>query len=223
VPADGFRAFGSAHLFALGAVTCLAAALFSFARRPPPPSLDSAFRRAFAAVLVLALLAEQVALVATGRFDPAWSLPLELCDVASVACAVALWTRAAPAFELAYYWAFSGSALALLTPDLRDPFPHPEFVRFFFHHGATVAGAAYLLAGQRPRPGSWLRAYAWTAIYAAVAGLFDLAIGANYFYLRSKPEGFTPLDWLGPWPWYVGGGAGAAALLFWALGRVSRS
>lgn len=223
MPADRFSAFGAEHLAALLAVALLAAGLFRFARRPPPPSLDLAFRRAFAAAILLALAAEQVALVATGRFDPTWSLPFELCDLASVACAVALWTRAAPAFEAAYYWAFSGTALALLTPDLRDPFPHPEFLRFFAHHGATVAGAAYLLAGQRPRAGSWRRAYGWTALYAAAVGTLDFAIGANYFYLREKPEGFTPLDWFGPWPWYVGGGAGAAALVFWALGRLSRS
>ena len=53
-------------------------------------------------------------------------------------------------------------------------------------------------------------------VYAVVVGLIDWAVDGNYFYLRSKPPG-SLLDVLGPWPWYILGGAGIAALMYWLL------
>jgi len=216
-----FRLFGATHLAALLAVGAMTAGLALWARRPPSPPRFALARRALGALLLLSLVAEQVALAASGRWDATWSLPFELCDLASVASACALLSLRPALFELAYFWAFSGTVLALVTPDLTDDFPHPEYFRFFAHHGGSVAAVALLVAGAglAPRAGAWLRALAWTVGYAAFAGAVDLALGANYFYLREKPEGWTPLALFGPWPVYIGGGAGAAALLFWSLER----
>ena len=46
--------------------------------------------------------------------------------------------------------------------------------------------------------------------------VLDWIVGANYFYLRDKPSG-SLLDLFGPWPFYIVGGLGIAALLFFLL------
>jgi uncharacterized membrane protein YwaF len=48
-------------------------------------------------------------------------------------------------------------------------------------------------------------------------GLANLALGTNFMYLRSKPLVATPLDWMGPWPFYILTGAAVALLLFHLL------
>ena len=146
-------------------------------------------------------------------------LPLELCDAAMVlAVATLLRPRRGPA-ELVYFWAGSGSLLAMLTPELAWSFPRWEFLVFFGLHGLVLAAAAVLVfgLGLRPRKGAPWRVFGLTAAWAAFVGLVDLALGTNFMYLRHKPMAATPLDWMGPWPIYIAAGAVVALALFHAL------
>jgi hypothetical integral membrane protein (TIGR02206 family) len=146
-------------------------------------------------------------------------LPLELCDAALVlAVLVLLRPRRLPA-ELVYFWAGSGSVLAMATPDLAWNFPRWEFVVFFGLHGLVLAAALVLVfgLGLRPRPGAPWRALGITVGWAALAGLANLLLGTNFMYLRHKPLSATPLDWMGPWPVYIGVGAVVALVLFHLL------
>jgi uncharacterized membrane protein YwaF len=79
--------------------------------------------------------------------------------------------------------------------------------------------AALLLVfglGLRPRPGAPWRVFGITGAWAAFVGGIDHVLGTNYMYLCRKPVVATPLDWMGPWPLYIGVGA-AAALAFFLL------
>jgi uncharacterized membrane protein YwaF len=83
-----------------------------------------------------------------------------------------------------------------------------------------VLVAALLLVfglGLRPRPGAPWRVFGVTAGWTALVGGIDLVLGTNYMYLRRKPLAATPLDWMGPWPLYIGTGAAAALVMFFAL------
>jgi len=61
------------------------------------------------------------------------------------------------------------------------------------------------------------------AAYAVIVGAFDAISGANYMYLCRKPANPSLLDWFGPWPWYLCGGAALGLLLFCALWLPVRS
>ena len=66
------------------------------------------------------------------------------------------------------------------------------------------------------------RAYAMLAGYAAAVGVLNAVLHTNYMYLCTKPGGGSILDFLGPWPFYLIGGAAAGLVLFALLAIPAR-
>jgi hypothetical integral membrane protein (TIGR02206 family) len=209
---------GVAHLGALAFVALLALALVVIVRRRP--RVAPLVRWALAASIVFLVAFEFTAGAREGWLDWRAVLPLELCDAALVLAVVTLLAPRRAAAEVLYFWAASGTLLAMLTPELPWGFPRWEFVVFFGMHGLVLVAALVLVfgLGLRPRPGAPWRVFGITAGWAAIVGLVDLALGTNYMYLRRKPAVATPLDWMGPWPAYIGVAAAVALALFLALG-----
>jgi hypothetical integral membrane protein (TIGR02206 family) len=212
-----FVPFGAAHGGALACVALLAPALVALVRARP--GLAATVRRALAAGIVALVTFELAIAAREGWLTWRTLLPLELCDAAMVLAVTALLVPRRAVAELVYFWAGSGSLLAMLTPELPWDFPRWEFVVFFGLHGLVLVAALVLVfgLGLRPRPGAPWRAFGITAGWAAFVGLVNLALGTNYMYLRHKPLVPTPLDAMGPWPVYVGTGAAVALLLFHLL------
>lgn len=209
--------FGRPHAAALALTALLAASLVALVRSRPRHA--PAVRAALAAGIA-ALVAFELAVAGLeGWLTWKTFLPLELCDAALVLTVLALIRPHPLAAELVYFWAASGSLVAMITPDLAWNFPRWEFVVFFGLHGLVLAAALVLVFGQglRPRPGAPWRVFGITAGWAALAGLVNLALGTNFMYLRHKPISATPLDWMGPWPVYIATGAVVALVLFHVL------
>jgi len=211
---SNFRLFGPMHIAILSAAPATAAILALLARR---------FREGERAIrLALGMLLLLDSILWYGY--QAWrhwlsfpgSLPLELCDATLCLTIVALFTLSSTIFDLAYYGALAGTSMALLTPDLWEPFPSFSTVEFFVTHGMVVAAVLYLIwAGSaRPRPGSVWRALLAGNAFALTVGVFDLIFKTNYMYLCWKPANPSLLDFLGPWPWYIASGEGIALVLF---------
>jgi hypothetical integral membrane protein (TIGR02206 family) len=134
------------------------------------------------------------------------SVPLQLCDLAELTAAYALWSRRNWAFTLTYYWGLPLSSQALITPDLNAPdFPSHNFLTFFALHLLIVWAAIYLTWGCGMRPG-W-RSYRFAVITTLAWGAFTLCFntiaGTDYGFLNRKPPNASMLDFLGPWPFYV--------------------
>ena len=70
---------------------------------------------------------------------------------------------------------------------------------------------ATLVMGFRPTLRSLLTAMAVTAAYALLIYPVNLLLGSNYLFLLAKPAQPSPLDWFGPWPWYLPGLVGMVA------------
>lgn len=200
---DRFRLFGPAHLCILVAVPLLAAILAMVQRRLAPGSRG--LRIGLAITLLLDSALYYGILFERGQLTFPDHLPLELCDLSLCLVIVALLTLHRTVFDLAYYGALAGASMALLTPNLWEPFPSFTTVQFFVDHGLIVAGALFLVwSGQaRPRPGSVCRAILGLNLFAAVVGSFDFFFKTDYMYLRAKPQNASLLDVLGPWPWYI--------------------
>ena len=203
-----FTAYGPSHLVVLAIFVAGAALLVWLGRR-----LSDSRNRLLGRVLAVLLLgAFCVALVyKLIRPDIQTSVPLQLCDVAELTAAYALWSQRHWAFALTYYWGLVLSSQALITPDVGTPtegapdFPHHLFVTFFTLHVLVVWAAIYLTWGRGNRPGwrDYRFALLVTLAWAVFTFGFNALAGTNYGYLNRKPPTASLLDVLGPWPVYL--------------------
>jgi hypothetical integral membrane protein (TIGR02206 family) len=202
MPAN-FHLLGPAHLFILGAVPALAAILAVVQRRLP--NGFRGLRISLAAVLLLDTALYYGHMATHGPITFPDHLPLELRDASLCLTIIALFTLNRAVFDLVYYTALAGASMALLTPNICEPFPSISTVQFFVAHGLVVAGVLYLVWSKqaRPRPGSVGRAMLAVNLFAAVIGTFDFIFKTDYMYLRAKPQNASLLSLLGPWPWYL--------------------
>lgn len=212
-----FQLLGPAHSLILISVVALAAVL-AFVQRSLPPG-SPWLRRGVGWVMILDTLLYDSFLARHGQLSFPEHLPLELCDVSLLLILLSLFTLNKAIFDLAYYGALAGATMALLTPNLLEPFPSFGAIQFFVSHGLTVSGALYLVwAGLlRPRRWSVAKAMLGVNVYAAFVGGFDFFFKTNYMYLRAKPQNASLLTVLGPWPWYIVAAEGVALVVFTLL------
>jgi hypothetical integral membrane protein (TIGR02206 family) len=198
-----FTAYGPSHWTVLTVFVIGAAALIWFGRRQTE-SQALVFGRVFAALIVAVFGVALVFKLIQPTLDG--SVPLQLCDIAELMAAYALWSQRHWAFALSYYWGLVLSSQALITPDVGAPdFPSHGFLTFFALHVLVVWAAIYLTWGRRMRP-NW-RSYRFAVIttlaWAAFTFTFNAIAGTDYGYLNRKPPVASLLDALGPWPVYL--------------------
>jgi len=203
-----FSAYGLSHWAALVVFVIGAAALVWIGRRQSEQQARL-LGRVLAALLVAAFIVALVYKLIHPALDS--SVPLQLCDVAELTAAYALWSLRHWAFVLTYYWCLVLSSQALITPDVgtaaegAPDFPHHLFVTFFTLHVLAVWAAIYLTwgRGMRPRWRDYRFAIIVTLAWAAFTFAFNAITGTNYGYLNRKPPTASLLDVLGPWPVYL--------------------
>lgn len=145
-------------------------------------------------------------------------LPLQLCDLTMWLTILAALRPTQWAFEFAFFTGLAGTSMALITPDLWEPFPSYPTVYFFLAHGGIVAILLYCWWSRQaaPKPGCVWRVMGVVNAYALVIGIFNAVFQTNYMYLCRKPVSASLLDYLGPWPVYIVSGE-LIALLFFTL------
>ncbi len=213
---SGFQLFGLPHLTALVTIAAVAVAMSWWLGQAP--ARRGWLRVALATVLLGATLG-YLALEALAGTPWSSIAPLHLCDIAVFIGTYALITRQQVAYELLYFWGCAGTVAALVTPELGDGFPHYRFIGYFLQHGAVVVAAVVLTAGEgmAPERRGPLRAWLWLNGYALIIALVNYGFGTNFLYLCGTPGAASPLDWLGPWPWYLLPCEGLALALFYLL------
>ena len=202
-----FSAYGPSHWVVLG-VFVVGAAL-GLDRTPADRIAGPAPRPRPGGVIVAAFIVALTYKLIQPTMDN--SIPLQLCDVAELMAAYALWSQRHWAFALTYYWGLVLSSQALITPDVGTPkegspdFPHHLFVTFFALHVLVVWAAIYsrgdVGCGRRWR--DYRFAIIATLAWAAFTFTFNAIAGTNYGYLNRKPPTASVLDVLGPWPVYL--------------------
>jgi hypothetical integral membrane protein (TIGR02206 family) len=216
-----FAAYGPSHLVVL-AVFAMGAVLLVAVGRRQTESQARILSRVLAVLLIVAFGVALVYKLVEPTVDT--SIPLQLCDLAELAAAYALWSQRHWAFVLTYYWGLVLSSQALITPDIgtakdgAPDFPHHLFVTFFTLHVLVVWAAIYLTwgCGMRPRWRDYRFAVIATLAWAAVTLALNAITGANYGYLNRKPPTASLLDVLGPWPVYLLAEI-TIVLIVWAL------
>ena len=200
-----FELFGFQHWLSSGITIGLAVLLPLLVRQLADDNLKEILAKALALCMASYLVASPIIRSSVYNFPLQESLPLHLCGASVALGVLMLWLRSFRVYEVVYFWGIGGVVAALLTPALQDGFPHPLFLAFFTGHGLALAGVMYatLVFGFRPRPRSVGIAVGATAAYALAMLPVNLLLGSNYLYLVRKPFRPSPLDYMGPWPWYI--------------------
>jgi hypothetical integral membrane protein (TIGR02206 family) len=198
-----FTAYGPSHVAVL-ALLAIGAALLVWLGRRQTDAQSRRFGRVMGTLIVAVLCVALIYDLKTPTI--AGLVPLQLCDLAELIGAYALWSHRHWAFALVYYWGLALSTQALLTPDLGAPdFPGHVFLTFFTLHLLVVWTAVYLTWGRGMRP-TW-RSYRLAIVATLAWGAFTLAFnviaGTNFGYLNEKPPTASILDLFGPWPVYL--------------------
>jgi hypothetical integral membrane protein (TIGR02206 family) len=201
-----FARFGSAHIIAIALTFATPLLLTAISRLDHTGATARIMSFLLAAMLVVNKIISLVLLSRDGELTIESLVPMYLCDWAAITAVITLiypnqWT-----YELCYFWSLGGTLQALLTPDLRYGFPHPQFISFFVQHGGIIVAVIFmtLAMGKRPVPMSIVRALGWSAVYFVAAMAVNLMLGTNFGYLRAKPEQPSLMDYMAPWPYYLG-------------------
>lgn len=226
-PQRSFAAYGASHWTVLLLLAAGVLVLAWLGGRYRGTDAVRPLGRLFAVVLALFHVPILIYDLTPDRFDIANSLPFHISDLAWMVAAYALWSQGPWAYALTYYWGLTLVPQALITPALDAPtFPSIDFVSFWGQHLLVMWGAVYLTwwVGMRP---SW-RGFAIAAAVTVGWGLAMLAFnevaGTNYLFVSTRPDNPSLLDFMGPWPWYLGVelivGLTAWALLTWPWTRL---
>ncbi len=206
---DTFRTFTLPHVCALLCIAVLTLLAVVVGRRQigvrsvagtPAPTV---FERAMAWANLAVWIAAHGWWQLDGRYDPASTLPLQMCHITSLIASMVLLTRHRALRAILYFWAFALCTQALITPSLNDPPSSPVFWAFWILHGFVMLTAVYdiVVNNFRPTWRDYRTACIASATYVAVVLPVNIVLGANYgFTGKSKPLNPSIVDLLGPWP-----------------------
>jgi hypothetical integral membrane protein (TIGR02206 family) len=202
---DRFTTYGASHQAVMVLLVVGAVALVCLGRSQRATDAADHFSRWFGIAIVVLTVPLQILYNSPRFFDFDRTLPIQLCDLASLAAVYALWTHRAWATALTYFWGLTLTTQAVITPALSADFPDLQFVLYWGMHLLVVLAAIYLVWGLGLAPDwrGYRIAIATTAVWAVSVFVFNLVAGANYGYLNAKPGSASILDLLGPWPWYL--------------------
>lgn len=200
-----FVLFGKVHI-----ITLMVVILFNFGSifalvKLNSPKWNRIFQIGLALLMILLFVLGTGFTIATGKWSLKNSLPLHLCDTVALLGILTLLSENKYLYELIYFWGWSGTPQALLTPAIKSGFPDFMYIYFFAFHGSVIIAILFMTIIKKFRPckTSLLRAFVTLNLYAGCVFLLNLILKSNYMYLRKKPAEATLLNYLGQWPVYL--------------------
>lgn len=193
------------HLEALvpGLATIAAALAVGLWPRGRPEATRARWELVLFGVGAVALVAVKIHDGVRSAAPLAAALPLQVCDVSSIACLVALRRGPRLASALAVYFGLDLSSIAIAFPDLGTGPASVEYWLFWLRHGVILASAIHLLAvrGYRPTWPDFARWCAFGVVYVVVVVALNGALGANYAFIGDRTLEYSrAVEAFGPWP-----------------------
>lgn len=200
----GFQPFTIQHGIPILVFICSTILWIRFARSwSTKRQFQSAF--VFSLTLAFAVLWWMIYRQYVGQFDMKEDLPFHLCNILTLVIPIALYYKSRWFFAILYFWVLVGTMQAVLTPDLKQVFPHYMYLRYWWIHCGMISLVIYGLFVFKWK--IYFRdlknAMIGANIYLVFSIVVNLLTGGNYFFTMRKPDAATLLDYLGPWPWYL--------------------
>lgn len=124
--------------------------------------------------------------------NPVDNLPIGVCCWATIFCSFMVLGKSQLLFDIVYFWLFSGSLFALITPTVLT-YTGPtryRYYQFWLEHTLGYIAVFYLIFVHKVRPTarSAVRSYIALVILAVIAYNVNVMLpGANYLYM-ARPE-----------------------------------
>lgn len=200
-----FDLFKLPHLTALAIFVVLCLGIVIWKEKLQDPKTDKIFRTIMFVILALQQLLYYIWSLGAGM--PVVNiLPLHICGFSIFLCLTVLVNQNTKFFSVIYFFAFSGTLQAILTPSMGGyNFPHFRFFQFFAGHMLIITVALYfkIVKEYQIKFPSLLQAFAVLNILAAAAFSVNILFDTNYMFLLHKPDSFSLLSALSPWPYYL--------------------
>ncbi len=158
------------------------------------------------AVLVFSSFYNPLRSYLTGDWNTATDLPLHLCGISGIICAVLPFLKRKQAlFDFVFYTGIIGGVMSMLTPQMNS-YDGSQFVyiEYYVRHSIILVMPIYLLQnyGMELSKKSMVNTFINLNILLAIIMPFNFYVGGNYMYLAEPPQVKNPLV-IGQWPYYV--------------------
>jgi hypothetical integral membrane protein (TIGR02206 family) len=196
---EEFKIFGFEHLLTIFLIICFSV-LFPFLLRNLKTSSKSKIALGLAIFIILNEVIKPFYYPALypERYDFLSTLPLHLCNLASLFIAIFFISKIRFFFNLSFFWGISGVLMALTQPDYPYDFPHLHFILFNFNHALLLFSIFFAFITLNNIPD--FKSYQDTIFYSIPIVLVVFSINllinflskntvANYMYLIEFPLG----------------------------------
>ena len=196
-----FTNFSAAHLIPVALLIAVVFLIHRYRQALKKPKLDHYIRHILSFMLIITEMSYFWRLVGVPSLgaNPVDHLPITVCGWAVVFCSLMVLGKAQSLYDIAYFWLFSGTVFALITPTVIT-YTGPtrfRYYQFWFEHTLGYIAIFYMtfVHGMRPTIKSALKAYIAMAILAVIAYCANqmLGPGANYLFM-AEPEDASSLQ-----------------------------
>lgn len=203
---EEFANFTLAHFLPILLMVAVIFLIRHFRRSLHRWKLEQTVRYILAFALILCEMSYFWRLVAIPSLgpNPVDHLPITVCGWAVIFCSYMLVGKSQLLFDVSYFWLFSGTVFALITPTVIT-YTGPtrfRYYQFWLEHTLGYIAIFYMIFvhGMRPTVRSAVRSYAALAVLAVIAYWANSLIGpgANYLFMAKPEDTPSVLDILPP-------------------------
>ena len=159
----------------------------------------------FAILVSLVVILFHLYYMSKGDYNFTTDLPLYLCSFLALLIPIFTYYRRYWMYEILLFWIIAGTLQGVLTPDIAEGFPSFDYFRYWVVHLGLLVIIFYatFVFNMRPKFRSIFKSILALQVYVIMMLLINYLMDANYFYLNSKPESASLLDYFGKWPYYI--------------------
>ena len=204
---EEFRTFSLTHLIPILLMIGIILLIYFYRDKIRECKHEYVFRWVLAFMMIVAEMSYYWRLVAMADVldpNPIDHLPIAVCGWVTIFCSYMIVTKSQSLFDISYFWLFSASIFALITPTVIT-FTGPtryRFYQFWMEHTLGYIAVFYMIFVDKIRPNvrSIIKSYSLLAVLAVIAYIANdtLGPGANYLYMARPEDTPSILDILPP-------------------------
>ena len=190
-----FVTFGFWHFLPIVLMVGIILLIYRYRDRLRDSKHETTLRYVMAFTMIISEMAYYWRLVGVPSLNPSPvdHLPITVCGWGIVFCSYMVIGKSQSLFDISYFWLFSGTIFALITPTVIT-FTGPtrfRYYQFWIEHTMGYISVFYMIFVHKMRPNvkSIIKSYSALFVLAAVAFFANRIIGpgANYLFM-ARPE-----------------------------------